>query len=80
MGRYLELCQPKFPKALQTVETPFLDESKPEFDENPVNPAFDKLFNQKDDVETISAWPGGLEDAAAQVLMNVQALASRVTK
>ena len=31
VDRYLELCQPKFPKALQTVETPFLDESKPEF-------------------------------------------------
>ena len=95
VDRYLELCQPKFPKALQTVETPFLDESKPEFDENSVNPEFDKLVEQKDDTETISTRPGALGDAAAQVLMKVlygarmgrydlirpaQALASRITK
>ena len=49
--------QSKFPKALQTVETPFLDESKPEFDENPVNPEFDKLVDQKEDIEIISAKP-----------------------
>ena len=93
--RYLELCQSKFPKALQTVETPFLDESKPEFDENPVNPEFDRLVDQKGDIEVISANPGVLGDAAAQVLMKilygarmgrydlirpVQALASRITK
>ena len=28
-----------------------LDESKPEFDESPVNPEFDKLFSQAMDVE-----------------------------
>ena len=93
--RYLELCQSKFPKALQTVEAPFLDESKPEFDEIPVNPEFDKLVDQRDDIEVISAKPGVLSDAAAQVLMKilygarmgrydlirpVQALASRITK
>ena len=50
---YIELCQGKYPKKLQKVETPFLDESKPEFDENSVNPEFDKLFNQAMDMETV---------------------------
>ena len=84
------LCQGKYPKKLQKVETPFLDESKPEFDENPVNPELDKLFNQAMDVETLNAQPGCLGNDAAAVLMKVlygarmgspvQALASRVTK
>ena len=95
VDRYIELCQGKYPKKLQKVETPFLDESKPEFDENSVNPEFDKLFNQAMDMETINAQPGCLGDDAAAVLMKVlygarmgrydlirpvQALASRVTK
>ena len=95
VDRYIELCQGKYPKKLQKVDTPFLDESKPEFDENPVNPEFDKLFNQAMDVETINAQPGCLGNDAAAVLMKilygarmgrydlirpVQALASRITK
>ena len=73
----------------------FLDESKPEFDENSANPEFDKLFNQAMDMETLNAQPGCLGNDAAAVLMKVpyearmgrydlirpvQALASRVTK
>ena len=42
--RYLELCGAKYNKALQKVETPFLDEAKPEFDENPFNHEFDLIF------------------------------------
>ena len=95
VDRYIELCQGKYPKKLQKVETPFLDESKPEFDENSVNPEFDKLFNQAMDMEIVNAQPGCLGNDAAAVLMKVlygarmgrydlirpvQALASRVTK
>ena len=38
VDRYKELCLPKYPRPLVKAETPFLDESKPEFDENPINP------------------------------------------
>ena len=34
VDRYKELCMPKYPRPVQKAETPFLDESKPEFDEN----------------------------------------------
>ena len=77
VDRHIELCQGKYPKKLQKVETPFLDESKPEFDENPVNPEFDKLFNQAMDVETVLY---GARMGRYDLIRPVQALASRVTK
>ena len=73
------------------AETPFLDESKPEFDENPINPEVPSPCP----TDVIAEQPGVLGDAAAAVLMKilygarmgrydlirpVQALASRITK
>ena len=67
VDRYIELCQGKYPKKLQKVETPFLDKSKPEVDENSVN--FE--LNQAMDVETLNAQPRYLANDAAAVLMKV---------
>ena len=73
VDRYKELCLPKFPRPLVKAETPFLDESKPEFDENPINPEVDQLFGQPSPCPTdvIAEQPGVLGDAAAAVLMKI---------
>ena len=83
--RYIELGGNRIKDKLKVVETPFLDESKPEFDENPV----------KENDEIIETLPGVLGDIASAVLMKilyaarmgrfdlirpVSALASRITK
>ena len=47
---------------MRTVETPFLDESKSEFDENP---------EVKEDGTTVETKPGVLGDIACAVLMKV---------
>ena len=73
VDRYKELCLPKYPRPLVKAETPFLDESKPEFDENPINPEVDQLFGQPSPCPTdvIAEQPGVLGDAAAAVLMKI---------
>ena len=73
VDRYKELCLPKYPRPLIKAETPFLDESKPEFDENPINPEVDQLFGQPSPCPTdvIAEQPGVLGDAAAAVLMKI---------
>ena len=55
------------------AETPFPDESKPEFDENPINSEVDQLFGQPSPCPTdvIAEQPGVLGDAAAAVLMKI---------
>ena len=35
VARYVELCGPKYKATLRSADTPFLDESRPEFDVNP---------------------------------------------
>ncbi len=37
VARYMELCFAKYSKPLKHAETPFLDESRPEHDENPID-------------------------------------------
>ena len=73
VDRYKELCLPKYPRPLVKAETSFLDESKPEFDENPINPEVDHLFGQPSPCPTdvIAEQPGVLGDAAAAVLMKI---------
>ena len=73
VDRYKEPCLPKYPRPLVKAETPFLDESKPEFDENPINPEVDQLFGQPSPCPTdvIAEQPGVLGDAAAAVLMKI---------
>ena len=73
VDRYKELCLPKYPRPLVKAETPFLDESKPELDENPINPEVDQLFGQPSPCPTdvIAEQPGVLGDAAAAVLMKI---------
>ena len=71
--RYKERCPPSARKFVK-AETPFLDESKPEFDENPINPKVDKLFGQPSpmsDADVIAEQPCVLGDAAAAVLMKI---------
>ena len=34
VARYVELCGPKYKATLRSADTPFLDESRPEFDVN----------------------------------------------
>ena len=85
IDRYIELGGNRIKEKLKICDTPFLDESKPEFDENPI---------MKDGVLT-EATSGVLGDIACAVLMKilyaarmgrydlirpVAALASKVTK
>ena len=86
VDRYIELGGNRIKEKLKVVDTPFLDESKPEFDENPI---------KGDNGEVIETKPGVLGDIACAVLMKVLygarmarydliravgALASRITK
>ena len=91
--RYRELCGIAYPKALEKAKTPYLDESKPEFDENPNNERFNEVMGQPN-VE-VDEEEGCLGEHAPAVLMKilygarvarydllrpVQALASKITK
>ncbi len=60
VDRYVELGGNRIKEKMRTVETPFLDESKSEFDENP---------DVKEDGTTIETKPGVLGDIACAVLM-----------
>ena len=37
VDKYLEICMPKYNAPLKKADTPFLDESRPEHDENPID-------------------------------------------
>ena len=91
--RYRELCGELYPKSLEKAKTPYLDETKPEYDENPNDSAFNTVMGQKD--QEVDEKPGCLVEHAPAVLMKilygarvarydllrpVQALASRITK
>ena len=90
---YRELCGESYHKSLEKAKTPYLDETKPEFDENPNDSAFNSVVGQKD--QEVDKQPGCLGEHAPAVLMKilygarvarydllrpVQALASRITK
>ena len=94
VARYVELCGPKYKATLRSADMPFLDESRPEFDVNPDNPAVNRLLGHPSDSPTPPG-RGVLGDCAAAVLMKilygarmgrydlirpVQALASLITK
>ena len=87
VDRYTKLAEGKMTRKLKHAETPFLDESKPEFDENPPAPG--------QDVKISDIKAGVLGDIASAVLMKilyaarmgrfdlirpVQGLASKITK
>ncbi|CAE7211779.1 unnamed protein product [Symbiodinium sp. CCMP2592] len=93
VSRYVELCGPKYKATLRSADTPFPDESRPEFDVNPNRPAVTRLLGHPADTP-IPPDKGELGDCAA-VLMKilygarmgrydlirpVQALASLITK
>ena len=94
VARYVELCGPKYKATWRSADTPFLDESRPEFDVNPDNLAVNRLLGHPSDSPTPPG-KGVLGDCAAAVLMKilygarmgrydlirpVQALASLITK
>ncbi|CAE7488465.1 unnamed protein product [Symbiodinium sp. CCMP2592] len=94
VSRYVELCGPKYKATLRSADTPFLDESRPEFDVNPDRPAVNRLLGHPTDTP-VPPGKGVLGDCAAAVLMKilygarmgrynlirpVQALASLITK
>ncbi|CAE6962770.1 unnamed protein product [Symbiodinium sp. CCMP2592] len=94
VSRYVELCGPKYKATLRSADTPFLDESRPEFDTNPDRPAVNRLMGHPVDTP-VPPGKGILGDCAAAVLMKilygarmgrydlirpVQALASLITK
>ncbi|CAE6971381.1 unnamed protein product, partial [Symbiodinium sp. CCMP2592] len=94
VSRYVELCGPKYKATLRSADTPFLDESRPEFDTNPDRPEVNRLLGHPIDTP-VPPGKGVLGDCAAAVLMKilygarmgrydlirpVQALASLITK
>ncbi|CAE7624163.1 Clec16a [Symbiodinium sp. CCMP2592] len=94
VSRHVELCGPKYKASLRSADTPFLDESRPEFDTNPDRPAVNRLLGHSADTP-VPPGKGVLGDCAAAVLMKilygarmgrydlirpVQALASLITK
>ena len=94
IDRYRELCGTKYKASLRHVDTPFLDESRPEFDANPDRPAVNALLGHLN-TGAPALTSGVLGDCAAAVLMKVlygarmgrydlirpvQALASLITK
>ena len=94
IDRYRELCGTKYKASLRHVDTPFLDESRPEFDANPDRPAVNALLGHPN-TGAPALTSGVLGDCAAAVLMKVlygarmgrydlirpvQALASLITK
>ncbi|CAE6936887.1 GIP [Symbiodinium sp. CCMP2592] len=94
VSRYVELCGPKYKATLRSADTPFLDESRPEFDTNPDRPEVNRLLGHPTDTP-VPPGKGVLGDCAAAVLMKilygarmgrydlirpVQALASLITK
>ncbi len=91
--RYQELCGEAYPKPLEKAKTPYLDETKGEFDENPVDEKMNRVFGL--DAYEVDTTPGVLKEHAPAVLMKilygarvarydllrpVQALASKLTK
>ncbi|CAE7710334.1 unnamed protein product [Symbiodinium sp. CCMP2592] len=70
VARYVELCGPKYKATLRTADTPFLDESRPEFDVNPDRPAVNRLLGHPADAP-VPPGKGVLGDCAAAVLMNI---------
>ena len=68
VARYVELCGPRYKATLRSADTPFLDESRPEFDVNPDNPAVNRLLGHPTDSPTPPG-KGVLGDCAAAVLI-----------
>ena len=93
VDRYQELCSTAYPKPLDKAKTPYLDESRPEFDENPVDDKVNEIMGIAK-YELPDEGPGVLKEHAPAVLMKilygarvgrydllrpVQVLASRLT-
>ena len=93
VDRYQELCSTAYPKPLDKAKTPYLDESRPEFDENPVDDKVNEVMGIAK-YELPDEGPGVLKEHAPAVLMKilygarvgrydllrpVQVLASRLT-
>ena len=70
VARYVELCGPKYKATLRSADTPFLDESRPQFDVNPDIPAVNRLLGHPADSPTPPG-KGVLGDCAAAVLMKI---------
>ncbi|CAE7380708.1 unnamed protein product, partial [Symbiodinium sp. CCMP2592] len=64
VSRYVELCGPKYKATLRSADTPFLDESRPEFDTNPDRPAVNRLLGHPVDTP-VPPGKGVLGDCAA---------------
>ena len=63
--RYRELCGELYPKSLEKAKMPYLDETKPEFDENDNDSAFNSVMGQKD--QEVDEKPGCLGEHAPAV-------------
>ena len=70
LDRYRELCGTKYKASLRHVDTPFLDESRPEFDANPDRPAVNALLGHPN-TGAPALTSGVLGECAAAVLMKV---------
>ena len=63
--RYKDLCGSKYKASLQYADTPFLDESRPEFATYPADPQVNKILG------LVGPKPGVLGDCAAAVLLKI---------
>ena len=68
--RYKDLCGSKYKASLRYADTPFLDESRSEFDTNPDDPQVNKILGHPQD-GIVGPKPGVLGDCAAAVLMKI---------
>ena len=70
VDRYQELCSTAYPKPLDKAKTPYLDESRPEFDENPVDDKVNEIMGIAK-YELPDDGPGVLKEHAPAVLMKI---------
>ncbi|CAE6950280.1 RE2 [Symbiodinium natans] len=70
VDRYQELCSTAYPKPLDKAKTPYLDESRPEFDENPVDDKVNEIMGIAK-YELPDEGPGVLKEHAPAVLMKI---------
>ena len=68
--RYKDLRGGKYKASLRYADTPFLDESRPEFDTNPEDPQVNKILCHPQH-NIVVPKPGFLGDCAAAVLMKI---------
>ncbi|CAE7457726.1 RE2 [Symbiodinium natans] len=70
VDRYQELCSTAYPKPLDKAKTPYLDESRPEFDENPVDDKVNEIMGIAK-YGLPDEGPGVLKEHAPAVLMKI---------